>query len=251
MATWSRNRKITYSSIVIVFLVGVIGLPVFLLTYKAPTCFDGIKNGDEQGLDCGGSCQRLCQSAFLAPNIAWARFEQMAPGLYNIGAYIVNLNTDGEAKNVPYHFVLYDKQGMEIVEKKGTITIPPHRNTIAFQSAVAVDQSIPEKALFEFTSVPVWQKRSDPLSALVIVNKDYSDEANSSSLLVNIKNNNVQDIGKISVATILYDKDGNTIGFSKTNLDGIPANGTAQAPFTWPVSRNNKVISIEVLPVSE
>jgi hypothetical protein len=49
---------------------------------------------------------------------------------------------------------------------------------------------------------------------------------------------------------VLYDGDGNAIDFSKTVIDSVPANGgTVVAPFTWPVSHNGQVVSIEVLPV--
>ena len=56
----------------------------------------------------------------------------------------------------------------------------------------------------------------------------------------------------ISVYVILYDANGNAIDFSKTVVDTVPANnGTVVAPFTWPVSHDGKVVSIEVLPVLE
>lgn len=32
----------------------------FLLFQQEPTCTDGIQNGDEEGIDCGGSCPNIC-----------------------------------------------------------------------------------------------------------------------------------------------------------------------------------------------
>ncbi|PHJ24936.1 sushi domain (scr repeat) domain-containing protein [Cystoisospora suis] len=34
------------------------------LVCKVPSCFDGIRNGDETGVDCGGSCTQVCPSCF-------------------------------------------------------------------------------------------------------------------------------------------------------------------------------------------
>jgi hypothetical protein len=251
MSSWSQNRKLLYGGTTIGIIVIILVVLAIKLLYVAPTCFDGKKNGDEQGIDCGGSCQKLCPSAFLSPIVDWTRFEQIAPHLYNIAAYIVNPNVDGEAFNVPYHVQLYDNRGILITEYYGKVTLPPHRNVLAFQNAVDIQERIPAKALFEFTGAPDWNKQSDRLTSLVIIDKKYSEGENNSSLIVTLRNTSVEHIGRTSIYVVLYDKDGNALGFSKTIVDGIDAGASANAPFTWPVDRHGAVISIEVLPVAE
>lgn len=232
-------------------VLAAVVLPLFLYFYDSPTCFDNIKNGSEQGMDCGGSCERLCQSAFQPPNVAWTRLEEVAPGLYNVAAYIVNPNPAAEARNVPYHIALYDTSGVLINDLNGKVTIPPHRNTLAFRGAVSAGKRLPAKALFEFQAPPNWYEKKDTLSSLIIVNKEYLEEDTNSSLLVTLSNSGLEVIGPISVYAVLYDSEGNAVGFSKTTVDEIAIQGRAVAPFTWPISRDNKVISIEVLPVAE
>ncbi len=251
MASWSRRRRLTYASVVVIFLLIVVGVPAFYLFYKPPTCMDGLMNGNEQGVDCGGSCVRLCASSFLTPQVAWTRFETVAPELYNIAAYVVNPNTDGEAMNVPYHIALYDSRGILIVDFPGTMTLPPHRNTLAFHGALQIGKRVPAKALFEFTGIPNWHKEQDPLSNITILNKEYIEDEMGGSLLVTLKNNSIKAVGRTSVYAVLYDQSGNALGFSKTVLDEIGPESTAVAPFTWPVNRKGAVISIEVLPVTE
>ncbi len=65
MNDWSRMRKRLVLIILIVAIVVLIGVPLYFLFYKAPTCSDGLMNGDETGVDCGGSCQRLCTAESL------------------------------------------------------------------------------------------------------------------------------------------------------------------------------------------
>jgi hypothetical protein len=122
---------------------------------------------------------------------------------------------------------------------------------LAFQGAINTGKRIPAKALFEFTAAPNWHKKADPLSKISIGDKNYSEDQSGSSLSVTLNNNDILPLDNVSVYTVLYDKDGNALGFSKTVLDEIPANGSALAPFTWPLDRNGKVISMEVLPVQE
>lgn len=240
-----------YGGVAIATVVIIVAVLIIKLLYTAPSCSDGVKNGNEQGPDCGGSCQKLCPSAFLSPIVNWTRFEQVAPHLYNVATYIVNPNIDGEARNVPYHVQLYDNRGVIITEYDSTVTLPPHRNILALKGAVDMQERIPVKAFFEFTEAPNWTRDNDHLTSLFVVDKQYSEDEDGSSLIVTLKNKSAEMIGKISVYAVLYDKDGNSIGFSKTIIDDINANATAIAPFTWPINRQGAVVSIEVLPVAE
>ncbi len=251
MSSWAKRRRTIYVTTITIIVFGIIGVPVFLLLYKAPTCFDGVKNGDERNIDCGGSCQKLCQDEFLSPIVGQPRFEELAPRLYNIATYIINPNIDGEAKNVPYHMYIYDAKGMLIKQIDGKVTLPPHRNTLAYQSAINVGERTPARVAFEFADVPNWERKDDTLSPLMVIDKKYTEDDFGSSLSVTLKNNSVRPIPKTSVYAVLYDKDGVAIGFSKTYIDDISPEKTVVAPFTWPVNRHDSVISIEVLPVAE
>ena len=249
--SWSSNRKTLYFIIVLFVIIVLIALPIFFLVYKAPTCFDGKRNGNETGVDCGGSCSRLCASAFLPASVSWSRYEEIAPSLYNLAAYIINPNPEGEAKNVPFKFSLYDNHGIPIEEYTGYVDLPPHRNSLAFIGAINVKNRKIGKVTFEFTDAPQWRKRVDPLSSLVISAKDYSEDESGSSLMVGLKNTGSSPINKITVFAVLFGGDGNALGFSKTVVDGIYSGQTTTAPFTWPIDRKGEVVSIEIIPVAE
>lgn len=251
MSSWAKRRKTIYSSTILILVVCVIGIPAFLLLYKPPTCTDGIINGSERGVDCGGSCPRLCQDDFLSPIVAWTRFEELAPKLYNVAAYIINPNIEGEAVDVPYKMYVYDAKGLLITELTGKVTLPPHRNTLAYKSAINVGERIPAKVSFEFTDLPDWTKTYDSLGPLVIGEKKYDEDSSGSYLTVKMKNSSIKSLDKMAVYVVLYNIEGNALGFSKTYVDSIKGEGSADASFTWPVYRGGSVISIEVLPVAE
>jgi hypothetical protein len=129
------------------------------------------------------------------------------------------------------------------------MTIPPHRNTLAFQGSISVGKRVPAKASITL-GAPNWVKESDQLGYLVIADKKYSETANSSSLQVTLQNNAAVAYQNLTVYTVLSNTSGDAVDFSKTVIDSIPPNGgTTIAPFTWPISHNSAVVSIEVLPV--
>ena len=249
MASWSTKRRLSYALIFTIVIILTVVVPIFKFFYKAPTCFDNKKNGDETDVDCGGSCRKLCQSAFLPPRIEWggAKFEKLANGLYNASSYIVNPNINGGAINVPYKISLYDAEGVLITERIGTVNLYPHRNSLAFQTAINVNKSIPVKATFEFTNAPQWFRAEDKLTGVSVIDKKYEENENSSSLQVTIENNTLYSFDNIQVSAVLYDSSGNVIGFSQTKLDSIPKGGREIAPFTWSDSRSNRVVTQEIL----
>lgn len=252
MATWSTRRKSTYAAIFIVLIVIVIGVPSFFVFYKAPTCSDGLKNGNEGGVDCGGACEKLCSSSFLPiPPAQWVRYKEISQNVYNAAAYIINPNHSGTASDVPYKIELIDKDGVTIATGKGTVTIPPGRNTLAFSAGISTGTQKPVRAVFTFTGEPDWIVENDPLKSLETSSKDYTEEGGGSALSVTFTNNGVKPVSNLAVYAVLRDKDSNVVDFSKTYIDEVRAHDTATAPFTWPVSHNGEVISIEVLPVAE
>ncbi len=254
MATWASRRKWSYAGIILAVFALVILLFYFFFFYKAPTCSDGKRNDSEQGVDCGGACKKLCQSSYLGPQFLWggAKFEKVGEGLYNLSAYVVNPNPDGAAINVPYKFNLYDAKGGLIIERKGKSNIPAHRNILFFESLVKTGKDVPIKATIEFLSSPQWFKSSDNLGGLVIVNKKYNEDQDGSNLQVILENKSFQQYNNLTVAAVLYDNENNVIGFSQTKIDTIYAKGGQEtAVFTWPISRQGKVTSIEVLPAME
>lgn len=237
-------------SIVTVLAAVFVALPLYLSYYKAPSCSDGLQNQGELGIDCGGPCARLCQSAFLPPEVSWTKFEKVSEGIYNLGAYIINPNINGAVVAAPYKFSLFDKDGILITEVPGKTIIPAHRNTLAFAASVSTQKRPVVRAIFEFTQPPLWQKSFDSLGGVSILDKKYTEDADGSSLEVTLENKILLAYNSIRLGAVLYDDADNAIGFSSTVVDTIAPGSRESAVFTWPLSRKGKVASIEILPVT-
>ena len=82
--SWAMRRRFIYGGSVLLVLTLVLGALFWDFLYSAPTCTDGKKNGDEKGIDCGGSCQILCTTDALTPVVIFAK-------VFNISGDICNL----------------------------------------------------------------------------------------------------------------------------------------------------------------
>ena len=252
MATWSSKRKFVYAILAIIIVAAAVGLPAWKILYVPPSCTDARQNGDEQGIDCGGSCTKVCQNAFLPlPSPSWVRFKQIVSNSYNAAAYIVNPNPKAGAKSIPYTFDMLDANGLSLSHISGSFDIAPGRNTVVFAGPFILKTQAPVRTIFTIDRDPVWYVGNDPLPSLTVADKDYSEATTSSSLTVTLNNTGALPIPALNVYAILNDEDGNVVDFSRTLVDGIQPGGTAAAPFTWPYGHFGKVISIEVVSVPE
>jgi hypothetical protein len=248
MATWSTRRKAFYIFIFLLAVIVLIGVPAFLIYYKAPTCEDGMRNGKETGIDCGGDCPRICSADYLSPLVVWSRFQKVGPGYYNVAAYIENPNLEGGVKSVPYVFRLYDNRGILIAERKGNATIPGRRNILVFESSLKTGERIPSRATFEFREAPAWEKHITSYEDLEVLEKKILSPSTEPRLTATLKNAGAKPFGVVDVGAVIYDKDDNVIAFSKSSLEGIAANESVEVVFTWPLPFEKEVGRIEIVP---
>jgi len=237
--SWSFERKVIVLAITLVVLLIVVGLPLFFLVYKKPTCSDGVKNQNELGIDCGGSCPRLCQNSFVAPIVKWARADYVAPGLYNIGAYIENYNLNSEILKADYLFKIFDKNGVIIVERKGSMYIPPNRNTLAFETQVNTGKKIIGNITFELLPGYEWQKTEYTSYRIDKISDEFQTDATSASLKATLENKDKVDYENIKVYAILKNDQGNVVGLSQSFLDSLARNSREDVNFTWNESKPN------------
>src|SRR3990167_18523 len=79
----------------------------------------------------GGGGGRGCWGAVgggggaRAPIIVWARAFESAPQTYTAAAYIQNNNPGAGARQVSYSFQLFDADNALVVERGGTVDLPP------------------------------------------------------------------------------------------------------------------------------
>jgi hypothetical protein len=250
--TWSLKRQIFYVFIIIVF-ISIFG---FLIIYpslnQAPSCIDGKQNGNETGIDCGGSCINACLSQVDPVSVLWARAFQVIPGRYNAVAYIVNHNKNVAVQKINYRFRFADANNIYIGKREGSTFIPPAGNFAVFEPGIDIGNSVPVYVTFEFTEVPVWlQVAEDKINQLKILvsNIQLTGETVSPNLSATIKNNSLFTIPDVNVVAILYDASGNATSASRTYLSQLTPLQTSDINFTWPQPLPGAVVAKEIIPL--
>ena len=226
--TWSGRRKALYTSV-----VGVIGFMVLIFVYQTlftapPLCTDGKQNGNEHGVDCGGSCALLCASETRAPIVLWSRAFESAPQTYTAAAYIQNNNPGAGARKVAYSFQLFDADNKLVVERQGSTDLPPVPTVPIVESGINVGYRTVARALFAFSTQPTWV-RAGELPALSVSSQSLAADGTRLSAILR---NGSYTSARATVAAVLFDDENVARAASKSTVT-VPARGEVPLTFTW------------------
>ena len=249
---WSTRRKIgclTLVGIVVIAIVGYFGYKEFFS--KPATCFDGIQNQGELGIDCGGPCAALCSFQARSPVVLWSRVFPTASGVNSVVAYVENQNPTAGVAQINYEFRVYDANNILAADPiDGTTFLGPNERTAIFESPLVTGNRVPTTAFFQFTTTPTFVK-TDPkfqTPQLTSDNVNLTNVTTTPKLSADIVNDTLYDYSNIPVVAILYDKDGNAINASQTFIASIPEQTTQTVHFTWPQPFPSAVARIEIIP---
>lgn len=234
MNPWAKRRKI------FILVVGVLSVSIFLVVswllffHESATCDDLVKNGDERGVDCGGSCLLLCAADVNNELLIvhFARPLQTGPGIWGAVALVENRNSGGMARFTPYIFRLYDAKNILVAERRGETDIPSHKTFAVFEGAMITGDRIPTRAIFEFTAPPRFM-RVGPEPALVFKNKQFTVASGRTLLETTVINPTRVSLAHLTVAALLFDGEGNVFAASRTELFSLQAGKDAPLAFTW------------------
>jgi len=250
--TWALKRQIFYLSILIIFFL-IVGFLIISPNFnKAPSCVDGKQNGNETGVDCGGSCSNMCLAQVDPVSVLWARAFKVIPGRYNAVAYLENHNKNAAINKINYRFRFADENNVYIGKREGSTYVPPSGKFAVFEPGIDIGNSIPVYTTFEFTQIPQWvtvsQEKINQLKILVS-NINLINEETSPALSAVIKNNSLFVISEMDVIVILYDASHNAISASRTYLNSLAGEKSKEVNFTWPEPMSAKVVTKEIIPL--
>jgi hypothetical protein len=245
--SWSFRRQALYYAVAGFILIVVLFGAWRAFFVRTPTCFDGVKNGIELGVDCGGACALICSDTAKAPVVLWARSFEVSPQTYSAAAYVQNLNLGAGARGVKYSFQLFDSTNLLIAERDGTVDLPPVHTIPIVESGINVGTRTVARTLFSFSGLPVWHTNTTEIVPLHLTQQSLNPDA--SRLSANVVNDSAQDAAHVTVAVVLFDGKGVARAASKTVIDSLPRKSQKPIIFTWPGGVPNIVrAEMSILP---
>ena len=233
-ASWSTKRRLVQGGVFVVVVALLTGFVFWSIFYKAPTCSDGRKNGDETGLDCGGSCKKLCTSDTLNPIVLWSKIFNVSGDVYTAVAYIENPNNNSTNQKAKYQFSIYGEDGQIITTKEGETSIPKGKKFAVFESGLSLKNGKPKTADFKFLSFSSWEK---DLVVEPEISIKYSALTSTSSVprvTGTISNDSLVSIHSLELAVFVLDGNENVVAASNTFVDNLVKRTTQDFVFTWP-----------------
>jgi hypothetical protein len=242
--------KALYISGVAIVLLLVIGIPVYYKYFnKAPSCYDGIQNQDELGIDCNGVCALLCPYESRDPIISFQRLYEANPGVYTALAMLENPNQGVFARKVSYVFKIYDEDNILLFEIPGTTFIPPGREFPVFASPILTGNRDAAKETFTITdSVIAWEKGEWKEPSIEVANVTNGVVAGRQRVTADIVNNEVYALRDLEVIVVAYDRSGNAMQASATVVSYISPEDKANITFTWTEPFSFEVSKVDIIP---
>ncbi|MDP2676118.1 MAG: hypothetical protein Q8O83_00300 [bacterium] len=229
--SWRAQRQLTYFGIfsTIIFLI------VFLLIFffqPAPTCFDRIQNQEEEGIDCGGPCEKGCLGDIKNVVVLWNRVFEVIPSHYDVAVLVENPNLFAGAPIVHYQIKLHDDKNVLVALRGGTTFINPQERFMIFESNIQTANRVPVQASIEFERIP-WERIEEEKPQVTAFNFRMT-QFPTGRLDITLRNGNFLPAEQIETAVALLDENGNAFAVSKTRVESIQAESSRDISFTWP-----------------
>jgi hypothetical protein len=251
MNPWSARRRAAIFVIVLFGLLLVVGWPVYYLYFRSvPDCQNQKMDGDETGIDCGGSCELLCKPETL-PLIAQgdARLLKIATSTYEAVVLVQNPNIAGRVVRAPYTFTIYsgsDSKPLKVIS--GSTYVERNSTFALFAGPFELVQTGAMRVAFEWGELK-WEKSDAKPPVLSVQNLNLITASTSLPRLEAVlSNKSLANANNIEVIALLSDSGGNVVGAGKTFIDSLEAGAYAPVVFAWPAAFASEPVSIRVIP---
>ncbi len=242
---WAFRRRLEYGFYYLTTLSFLVIGVYFLAFYTPAACFDGVQNGDELGIDCGGACARICAFAVQPPEVDWVNSFPVVEGQYNAVAYISNKDKIAGTPKQEYKLQLHDDEGL-ITERSGSVPLYPNSRTPIFEGRIDTGSRVPTKTTVELKPVENWLPVLEIRSQFKVVDFSLHNADARPSLSARLENDSVRGAEDVEVVATIFDSQGTALTSSYTVIENFLPQTQADVTFTWPRPIAKTVRSCEI-----
>lgn len=235
--TSRRIFKRTIISIVYLIIFSLLIFAVYNYFATKPTCSDGTKNQNEEGVDCGGPCSAKCEKIPEVKSVEILEKAILASGdnQYDALVKINNPNSQFGIADFEYSLDLVDSEGKIIGRSEGTSFILPNQTKYLLAFNISAP-SKPNGLNFKIRSFR-WTNFTEYEEPLVQV---YAKEFNLigagssfATLKARIKNLSDYDFRNITVKAVIRNAQDVPVALNQTNVNDVKVNEEREVVFNW------------------
>lgn len=241
-------KQIIIAFVYLLFFSGI-GFLVYAFNRPAPTCFDGIRNQEEEDVDCGGPCLSCELKELKEIEVLWIEPVRNQNNFYDLVAKIKNQNQNYGSGKIPYQFKVYDKSNNLIAGIPGQTYLLPNQSKYLVKAKIEAVNSI-GKINLSFGEAE-WRKMDDyEVPQLAVQQKEYyrlkEPEPGFSQVKGVLVNRSNFDFEQVEIDVLLYDSLNKLVGINTTEIRTILSGQERDFFATWFNEIDSQVVSIEI-----
>lgn len=239
---WGQRRRVSIAVSIVLILASFTILGWYAFVYVPPSCSDGLQNQDERGIDCEGTCARMC----VIPRVdaVWSRAVKTADGVYHGVAFIKNPEPSSSATGLTYIMSLYDAGNILVAERRGTFDLTSGETRVIFEPNIITRERTPVRTLMKIDGGN-WLRAEQVASLIRVLPGTVNSEKRE--LTATIENTTPTPIDGIVADALLYDREGVLVTASETRVPVLPARARQDIVFTWPDAFSRPVTTSDIV----
>lgn len=240
------RKQVTIAFVFILLVVIVVSGLWLLIKPPKATCFDGIQNQGETGVDCGGPCGPCPEDIRESLEIIFEDFIPTIEDNFDLVAEIKNSNRQWGVESITYRFNLYDRNDELIGLKEGTTYILPQETKYIVEQKF-YSTTAPNRIELEIKDIE-WHKLKDfEYLELKIKNKNHQLIDNKLDQVSGVVENKSNfDLNTIEVIGLLFDENDNILAAGRTEMNSVLVGENRYFEISWPYEISRDVSSFEL-----
>ena len=245
-----RVKQTVYGIFYLAVLGGIIAGIYFLFLRPAPSCFDGIQNEGEQGVDCGGPCAKAGLPSGTQPITATGPIFIFSPiaGHASVLVQVENANAGLAASSFDYAITLYGADGSTTVASFAGNSFAYADETkylILPNEPVSASTSRADFAVSNVQWISASLMGQPPQFAFTNVT-DAVDANGYVDVSGNITDRDVASFNDILIAAVFKTAAGTPIGASQTQINSLTPGATQNFSISYPMIPNEDIAATEL-----
>jgi hypothetical protein len=242
-------KQLAYFLFFVIVIGSISGGLYFWLRTEA-TCTDGVKNQNEEGIDCGGICPDICLESLIEMRVLGSELVKIGENDYDFIAKINNPNLGHGSGEAKYRVELKDASGGVIKTINGEFHILPGQTRYIFISPIQTDTEVVdiEMTITDFN----WQQLTDFSVGdikLTVRRKEYT-EVDNGTIFGKVEgvifNDSEFDFDRVEVLVVLNDVSGDIVAAGTTNIRTLLSDKENFYEISWFRPFTGSVSQIEV-----